>query len=119
MPSNVNNSCFNDNNILKKDYFKKKKKYQTLLDILEEREKYKLDNQSIEGIKDEQEIQEIIKQDKDNIDIKYNKRKSKLLKEEGDTNTSKKNYRKIKKQLYSWNNSYSNIDVFYNKKEKE
>ena len=31
----------------------------------------------------------------------------------------RKNYRKIKKQLYSWNNSYSNIDVFYNKKEKE
>ena len=100
MPSNVNNSCFNDNNIIKNDYFKKKKKYQTLLDILEEREKYKLDNQSIEGIKDEQEIQEIIKQDKDNIDIKYNKRKSKLLKEEGNTNTSKKNYRKIFFQQY-------------------
>ena len=100
MPSNANNSCFNDNNIIKKDYFKKKKKYQTLLDILEEREKYKLDNQSIEGIKDEQEIQEIIKQDKDNIDIKYNKRKSKLLKEEGNTNTSKKNYRKIFFQQY-------------------
>ena len=25
----------------------------------------------------------------------------------------RKNYRKIKKQLYSWNNSYSNLDAFY------
>ena len=31
----------------------------------------------------------------------------------------KKNYRKIKKRLYSWNNSYSNLEVFYNQKEKE
>ena len=99
-PSVINNSCFNDNNIIKNDYFKKKKKYQTLLDILEEREKYKLDNQSIEGIKDEQEIQETIKQDKDKLNIKYNKRKSKLLKEGGNTNISKKNYRKIFFQQY-------------------
>ena len=26
----------------------------------------------------------------------------------------RKNYRKIKKQLYSWNNSYSNLNAFYN-----
>ena len=35
----------------------------------------------------------------------------------------RKNYRKIKKQLYSWNNSYSNLDIFYpqnkNKNEEE
>lgn len=95
MPSVINNSCFNDNNIIKNDYFKKKKKYQTLLDILEEREKYKLDNKSIDGIKDEKEIQEEIKQNKAKLDVKYNKRKSKLLKEGGNINTSKKSYRKI------------------------
>ena len=35
----------------------------------------------------------------------------------------RKNYRKIKKRLYSWNNSYSNLDIFYpqnkNKNEEE
>ena len=101
----ANNSSSNinvqeKNNIVKNNYFKKKKKYQTLLDILEERERYKIDNQSIEGIKDEQEIQETIKQDINKLDIKYNQRKSKLLKEGSNTNTSKKNYRKIFFQQY-------------------
>ena len=31
----------------------------------------------------------------------------------------RKNYRRIKKRLYSWNNSYSNLDVFYPKKSDE
>ena len=31
----------------------------------------------------------------------------------------RKNYRKIKKQLYSWNNSFSNLEVFYKKKNEE
>ena len=31
----------------------------------------------------------------------------------------RKSYRKIKKRLYSWNNSFSNLEAFYKKEEKE
>ena len=97
--SNENKQTQEKNNIIKNNHFKKRNKYKTLLDILEEREKYKLDNKSIEGIKDEQEFQETIKQDKTKLDIKYTKRKEKLL-EEGKPKTSRKNYRKIFFQQY-------------------
>ena len=105
MPTIQNNSFLNKNiekienksknNIIKKIFFKKKIKYKkTLLDILEEREKYKLDNKSIEGNKNEQEKKETIKLDKSLINMKFNKRRTKLL-GESNLNTSKKNYRKI------------------------
>ena len=66
---------------LKHNYFKnlEKFKYQTLFDILEEREKFKLENQSIEGNKGEKENVEIIKLAKSNLDMKYSKRRKKLL----------------------------------------
>ena len=105
MPIKENNSFLNKNiekiepksknNITTKIFLKKKINYKkTLLDILEEREKYKLDNKSIEGNKNEEENKETIKFDKTQIDMKYNKRRNKLLKE-SNLNTTKKNYRKM------------------------
>ena len=81
---------------IKPNYIKNFKnfKYQTLFDILEEREKNKLENQSIEGNKDEKENAEIIKLAKSNIGMKYNKRRKKLL-EESYLSSSKKNHKKI------------------------
>ena len=81
---------------LKHNYFKNlgKFKYQTLFDILEEREKFKLENQSIEGNKGEKENVEIIKLAKSNLDMKYSKRRKKLL-EESYLSSSKKNHKKI------------------------
>ena len=43
--------------------------------------------------------------------IKYN---FNLVKESYKIIKRRKNYRKIKKKLYSWNNSYSNLNAFYN-----
>ena len=101
MPNLMNNSYLNKNGKnfqteSKPNYLKKFKriKYKTLFDILEEREKYKLDNQSIEGNKNEQEKKETIKLAKNKLDAKFNKIRKKLL-EESNLNTSKKIYKKI------------------------
>ena len=45
------------------------------------------------------------------LKIKYN---FNLIKESYKDIKRRKNYRKIKKKLYSWNNSYSNLNAFYN-----
>ena len=104
------NSYLNDNEINeqresnnirinKKNNFKKNKNYETLFDILEEREKYKLDNKSIEGNNEELVDQDKIKNEKKELNIKFNKRRYKLL-EKSNKKTSKKNYRKIMLQQY-------------------
>ena len=94
--THLNNYVKNFKSEIKPNYIKNFKKfiYQTLFDILEEREKNKLENQSIEGNKDEKENVEIIKLAKSNMDIKYNKRRKKLL-EESYLSSSKKNHKKI------------------------
>ena len=89
----------NNIRINKKNNFKKNKNYETLFDILEEREKYKLDNKNIEGNNEELVDQEKIKNEKKELNIKFNKRRYKLL-EKSNKKTSKKNYRKIMLQQY-------------------
>ena len=93
-------------NIPKPKYSKKKKKvkYQTLFDILEEREKYKINNQSRdENINNENLINAKIK-----LDEYFNKKRTKLL-EQSKPKTSMKKEKKTLFQKYFVPNEKKNI----------
>ena len=94
--SNLNNKEKTFQTESKPQFIKKFKKikYKTLFDILEEREKYKLDNQSIEGIKNEKDNEKRIYINKNQLESKFNKKKNNLLKEYN-INTSQKKHRNI------------------------
>ena len=95
-----------NNNIPYPKYSKKKKKvkYQTLFDILEEREKYKINNQS----RDENINNENLTNAKMKLDEYYNKKRTKLL-EQSKPKTSMKKEKKSLFQKYFISNEKKNI----------
>ena len=97
-----------NHNIIPKPYSKKKKKirYQTLFDILEEREKYKIDIQE----KDENLNNDNLENIKNKLDEYYNKKRIKLL-EQSKPNTSVKKEKNTLFRNYFSPNEIKNILV--------
>jgi len=96
----------NNDYIIKPKYSKKKKKirYQTLFDILEEREKSKINNQSI----DENINKDYLSNVKNKINEYYSKKRIKLL-EQSKANISNKKIQKTLFQRYYVSNEKKNI----------
>ena len=110
---NIINTC---NNVPKPKFSQRKKKkirYQTLFDILEQREKYKISNQST----DENINKENLTNAKSKLDDYYNKKRIKLL-ENSKPKTSNKKEKKTLFQKYFTSNEKKNnlINNLINKK---
>ena len=104
---NLKNPIYINHNIIPKPKYSKKKRkvrYQTLFDILEEREKYKINNQS----RDENINNENLTNAKIKLDEYYNKKRIKLL-EQSKPKTSMKKERKTLLQKYFDANEKKNI----------
>ncbi len=105
---NLKNHIYINHNIVipRPKYSKKKRKvrYQTLFDILEEREKYKINNQS----RDENVNNENLTNAKIKLDQYYNKKRTKLL-NQSKPKTSMKKEKKTLFQKYFVQNEKKNI----------
>ena len=104
---NLKNPIYINHNIIPKPKYSKKKRkvrYQTLFDILEEREKYKINNQS----RDENINNENLTNAKIKLDEYYNKKRIKLL-EQSKPKTSMKKDKKTLLQKYFDANEKKNI----------
>ena len=107
------NTC---NNIPKPKFSQRKKKkirYQTLFDILEQREKYKINNQST----DENINKENLTNAKTKLDDYYNKKRNKLLEDSKPKTSNKKEKKTLFQKYFSSNEKKNNlINNLINKK---
>ena len=96
---NLKNPIYiNHNNIPRPKYSKKKRKirYQTLFDILEEREKYKINNQS----RDENINNDNLTNAKNKLDEYYNKKRIKLLEQSKPKTSMKKKKKNFTSKIF-------------------
>ena len=99
--------CISNKNIPKPKYSKKKKKvrYQTLLDILEEREKYKINNQS----RDDSFNNMNLTNEKNKLKEYYSKKRLKLLEQSKPQTSMKKDKKTLFQKYFAPNERKSHL----------